>query len=383
MNENFKTAIVGATLFNGEDFVSDSALLICDEKITGIAHKDKIPEEYSVSKVDGGVLAPGFIDLQVNGGGGVLFNNQPTTEAIKQIIEGHQQHGVTSLLATLISDDSDTIQQGLEACIELHQQAYPGLLGIHVEGPFFSEEKRGAHHEEKIRTVTESDEPWLNKLNQLPAILTLAPDNVCPQGISRFVGQGIRVCIGHSNATNEQTQRALAAGASGFTHLYNAMSPFAGREPGVTGTALLDDKSYAGIIVDGHHVHKNSILLALKCKGRDKLFFVSDAMATVGGNATEFDLYGEKLVLENGRLVNAEGNLAGAAISMSDAVKLGVNWLGLSLEDCLIMASTTPAHYIQQQHHLGYLKPEYFADLVWLDDELSVRGTWVRGKRIK
>jgi len=384
-----KKAIIGAQVFDGETLLNDMAIVMNGEQIVAVVAADQLTDNIDITELNGGIVAPGFIDLQVNGGGGVMLNNHPTTAGLKRMIDGHRATGTTAMLPTLISDSAE-LHQRATAAIRTCSPERPGLLGVHIEGPFFSLERRGAHLEGYIREPETADIDWLcslaspaepGNLSDLDVMVTLAPERCQAGQIQRLSEAGIRVCAGHSNATSEQVDAALNEGLQGFTHLYNAMRPLQGREPGVVGAALNDPDSYCGIIVDGHHVHPTAIQLAYKSKPRGKLYLVTDAMATVGSADKSFEIYGETVHEENGRIVNAEGRLAGSAIGMIEAVKLAHQLAELPLTECLRMASLYPAQFIEQDHRLGRIRADYRADLVHFNRDFVVQNTWVAGDR--
>lgn len=374
-----KSAILGAKVFTGERFLEHHAVLLDGTSIDAVVPVSEVPTDVARHALDGGIIAPGFIDLQVNGGGGVLFNNEPTVEALARITEGHRTAGTTSVLPTTISDR----RENLEACIEAVRAALPsnpGLLGVHIEGPFFNTERRGVHREEYIRAITEGDIDFLSHIaKDMRILLTLAPEMTQPGQIARLVRAGIQVSAGHSNASYADVERAIREGLTGFTHLYNAMRSFQGREPGVVGAALSDSSTYAGIIVDNYHVHRESVRLAYRAKPLGKLYLVSDSMATIGAEQPWFDLYGERITAVDGRLISAEGRLAGSAIGLIDAVRLCVNDIGIPLDHALRMASRFPAEYLNVDDELGWIKPGHRADLVHITTDMTVAGTWVAG----
>jgi len=381
-----KKAIIGAQVFDGEKLLDNMAIVINDEQIMAVVAADQLTDSVDITELNGGIIAPGFIDLQVNGGGGVMFNNHPTSAGLKRMIDGHRATGTTAMLPTLISDSAELHKRAI-AAIHACSPERPGLLGVHIEGPFFSLERRGAHLAGYIRAPEAADIDWLCSLaspagqDNLNVMVTLAPERCQAGQIQRLSEAGIRVCAGHSNATSEQIDAALSEGLQGFTHLYNAMRPLQGREPGVVGAALNDPDSYCGIIVDGHHVHPTAIQLAYKSKPRGKLYLVTDAMATVGSADKSFEIYGETVREENGRIVNAEGRLAGSAIGMIEAVKLAHQLAELPLIECLRMASLYPAQFIEQDHKLGRIRSDYRADLVHFNTNFVVQNTWVAGDR--
>jgi len=328
----------------------------------------------------GGLLAPGFIDCQVNGGGGVLFNDRPDMAAIEKIIAAHRRFGTTGLLPTLISDDWDTMAAARDGVRAGLQQGLPGLLGLHFEGPYLNPAKKGAHDNALIRPV-DCGISDLFSLNDLGAVVvTLAPEMVPPGTIAQLVATGVRVCAGHSAADQGQIDAAIAEGLAGFTHLFNAMPPMESRQPGIVGAALADPGTWCGIIVDGHHVHPTTLRVAVAAKATGRMMLVTDAMPSVGVDAESFRLSGQTVTVEGGRCVLADGTLAGSNLDMAGAVRNTVALLGLPLEEALRMASLYPAEFLGMDDRRGCIAPGYLADLVLLDDELNVQRTWIAGR---
>jgi len=376
------TALVGARVFDGHQFLDDYAVIIDESQIEILLPINQCPQDIAQLNLAGGILAPGFIDLQVNGGGGYLFNNRPDVETLQSMLAGHRVTGTTSMTPTLISDSREQQQLGINAVRTAIEQGEAGILGIHIEGPFFNVEKRGTHKADFIRALTDDDIEWLcqaSNHNQV-TLVTLAPEQAQVGHIKRLSQAGIRVCAGHTNATHHQINSALDEGLLGFTHLFNAMRAMTARDPGVVGAALADNNSWCGIIADGHHVDPVTLQVALNSKPHGKVFLVTDAMATVGSKKTSFEIYGETITEDNGRLINAEGRLAGSAIGMIDAVKFCHLTLKLPLEECLRMASLYPAQFIQKADLLGRIRSRYRADLVHFNNDFTVSRTWVNGK---
>lgn len=376
-----KFALRGAAIFDGYKIHKDSALLVCDERIDAIVPSTTIPNDYSITDLPGGTLAPGLIDLQVNGGGGVLLNNAPTQETLETMARGHAKFGITRILPTVISDTPEVTIAAIHSAKKCDAQ-HSGILGLHIEGPFFSAEKAGVHRIEKLRSITESDWLWLKKLAEFPSILTLAPEKVSAKDIQAITKLGIRVCAGHTNALYQDVHNAFEHGLSGFTHLFNAMRQMQGREPGVVGAALALKETWAGLIADGIHSHPASMLAAIHAKGYEKIFLVSDSMANIGSDKKTFELYGEKIEERDGRLVNANGNLAGSAISLLDAVKYCINELNLAPEQALAMASRIPATFMKLNSTYGCFESGYTSDICWLDEHWNIAGTWRAGQKL-
>ncbi len=386
------TILAGARIFDGYQFLDNYAVLLKDGWIEALLPEDQLTDDQQAGalrqQLKGGILAPGFIDLQVNGGGGVMFNNEPTADGIQRILDGHRRAGTTSMTPTLISDTNEQLQAGV-AAIQAAIGSQPGVLGVHIEGPFFNLQRRGTHKADYIRTPREEDLNWIIAAQQatpaMTTLVTLAPEQAQAGQVARLAKAGILVCAGHTDADHVTVQQAIDEGLTGFTHLYNAMRPLTGRDPGVVGTALADTETWCGIIADGHHVHPLSIAVALAAKPQGKLYLVSDAMATVGSEKKSFDIYGETIREDYpdpqrpGRLINAEGNLAGSAIGLIDAIHYCVDAIGTSLEEALRMASLYPAQMIQKSDTLGRIRQGYRADLVHFTDDFQVTQTWVSG----
>jgi N-acetylglucosamine-6-phosphate deacetylase len=374
-----KQALVGARIFTGEEFLQDHALVIAGEVIEAVVPRHQLDSSIPVIELGAGVLAPGFIDLQVNGGGGAFFTNDTSVRAIQTMLDGHRPTGTTSLLPTLISDTREVHQAGVKAVADAVESGMKGVLGIHVEGPFFDLGRRGAHNERYIRAMEQDDIDWLSVPRAFKLMLTLAPEHTQPGQIKALTDAGVVVCAGHTDAHYDHVLAAVNEGLSGFTHLYNAMRPTTGREPGVVGAALDTPNTWCGIIIDTYHVHAASARVAYAAKPRGKVYLVTDAMSTVGSKEKSFQIYGETIYEKEGCLVNAEGRLAGSAIGMIDAVRLNTDWVGVDLAESLRMASLYPAEYMQADSYLGRIRSGYRADLVHFTDDYHVTHTWVAG----
>lgn len=378
-----KQALVGARIFTGEEFLDDYALVLAGEKIDALLPRAQLDSSIPQTLLVGGVLAAGFIDLQVNGGGGAFFTNDTSVSAIQTILDGHRPTGTTSLLPTLISDTREVHQAGVKAVADAVAAGMKGVLGVHVEGPFFDMARRGAHNERYIRAMEQADIDWLvasvKAQHDFKVMLTLAPEHAAPGQIKQLTSAGVVICAGHTDAHYESVVNALKEGLSGFTHLYNAMRPTTGREPGVVGAALEDANSWCGIIIDTYHVHAASARIAYSAKPKGKMYLVTDAMSTVGSPEKSFQIYGETIYEKDGCLVNAEGRLAGSAIGMIDAVRLNTTWVGVELAESLRMASLYPAQFMQVDDYLGRIASGYRADLVHFTDDYRVTHTWVAG----
>jgi N-acetylglucosamine-6-phosphate deacetylase len=325
------------------------------------------------------ILAPGFIDVQVNGGGGVLFNETPTVEAAFAIAAAHRRFGTTSLLPTVITDRPEVMRQGAEAARAASRMPDSGVLGVHLEGPFISPKRPGVHSPALIRPMRQADAAWLAALaGTVPLLVTLAPEEVETTFLDEMAAAGVVMSAGHTAASAERVAEGLSHGLRGFTHLYNAMPPLAGREPGPVGAALADGTAWCGLIVDGVHVHPASLRAALAARPEARMLLVTDAMSVLGTTAEDFSLYGAKILRRHGRLEREDGTLAGADLDMAAAVRNSVAMLGVSAERALRMASTYPADFMRLADR-GRIAPGLRADLVLLTKELAVRGTWLGG----
>jgi N-acetylglucosamine-6-phosphate deacetylase len=371
-------AVAADHIFDGWTRHKGAAVVLEGSRIVSLLPQSELPKDLNVRKLPPGYwLAPGFIDVQVNGGGDVLFNNSPTTDGIATMLAAHRRFGTTSLLPTLITDTFEKMKDAMDAAEALVEKE-PSLLGVHLEGPYLSPEKAGVHDPHLIRAPGPSDSEMLCADRKGALMVTLAPE-VVPKGfIRRLVKSGVRVSLGHSMATYDETSVAIAEGLSGFTHLFNAMRALASREPGPIAAALETPEAWFGIIVDGVHVNPAMLRLALRGFGRPML--VTDAMPPVGGSRTSFSLYDFEVKVLGGRCLKPDGTLAGAALDMATAVRNCVNLLQVPLEHALRFASRNPAEFIGVGHILGKLAPNYRADMVAFEPEtIAVSATWVAG----
>jgi N-acetylglucosamine-6-phosphate deacetylase len=325
-----------------------------------------------------GDLVPGFIDLQVNGGGGVLFNDQPTVEGIEAIGRAHRAFGTTAFLPTLISDDLDVIDRAMRAVEGAIAKGVLGVIGIHIEGPFINSEKRGIHDPAKIRKIDETAAELLASLSNGVTLVTLAPELAPPGIVASLAARGVVIAAGHTAATYEQTRQALDEGVTGFTHLFNAMTQLVARAPGAVGAAL-DSDAWCGIIVDRVHVHPASLRIALAAKGRDKLVLVTDAMPTVGSDETTFQLGDRPIHVDAGRLAADDGTLAGSNLDMATAVVNAAEALKVDQATAVRMASLNPARALGVEHSTGSISPGLRADLALLGPDGGVLQTWIAG----
>jgi N-acetylglucosamine-6-phosphate deacetylase len=372
-------AVAAACVFDGATLHRDGAILIDGSDITGVIPRSKLSSAMPVYELPGELwLAPGFIDVQVNGGGDVLFNDAPTPQSIRKIAAAHRQFGTTALLPTLISDSLEKMRSAL-AAVDALSDGEDGVLGIHLEGPFLSPEKSGVHDRRFIRRPTSDDLDLITARRRGVTLVTLAPEQVPSAFIGKLASAGVRVALGHSMATYAETREAMAAGLTGFTHLFNAMRRLESREPGPIAAALESPRAYYGLIADGVHVAPAMLRLALRGAGRPML--VTDAMPPVGGTRVSFHLNGQEIVVREGRCARQDGRLAGACLDMASAVRNCVRLLDIPLAETLPLASTNPAHFLGVDDRLGKLAPGMRADMVAIDpDSIEVHHTWVAGE---
>jgi N-acetylglucosamine-6-phosphate deacetylase len=372
-------ALAGARVFDGETIRGGLAVLVEGESIAALVPEGDLPKGVERVVMDG-LLAPGFIDLQVNGGGGVLFNATPTVEAIRAIGTAHRTYGTTGFLVTFITDSTEKMAAAVEATRQALDERVPGLLGIHLEGPFLNPAKRGIHDAQWVRTPNQGDLALLDELPVGRTLVTLAPEQAPPGLIERLAKAGVIVAAGHTDADYDRAMAGFAEGVAGVTHLFNAMTPLTSRAPGMVGAALDCKPAWCGLIVDGHHVHPASLRAVIAAKPKGTMILVTDAMPPAAGGPAAFDLGGRPIRAEGGRLVGADGTLAGAELDMARAVANTVEMVGLGLEEALRMASLYPARALGLDDR-GRIASGQRADLVLLDDKLRVTDTWIGGER--
>ncbi|MDG1731449.1 MAG: N-acetylglucosamine-6-phosphate deacetylase [Thalassotalea sp.] len=363
--------------FDGQTVRKNICVSIEQGKIISVA---KVADE-KAEKI-AGLMAPGFIDVQVNGGGGALFNSAPTVETIKTIGSAHAKFGTTGFLPTLITDQVAVMEQAADAVAKAITENTPGVLGVHFEGPHLSIPKKGVHSPEFIRKISAQEMAVFTRQDLGKVVVTLAPENVAIEDIKTLVAAGVRVCLGHSNADFDTVCNALSAGATGFNHLFNAMSAFQAREPGMVGAALLDDNSWCGIIIDGHHVHYDAAKLAIRAKANGKIMLVTDAMPPVGTTDESFPFFDSKVIRTGDRLNALTGELAGSCLDMAGAVINTIKHLDIEPNEALRMASLYPASFLQLDNELGRLQPGCSADFVMLDTNYNVTQTWIAGQQV-
>lgn len=377
----YPQAIIADRIFDGVQFHENSALVWQNRQITAIVPVDKLSSDTYQHHYPRCTVTPGFIDLQVNGGGGVMFNQQTTIEGVRTICSAHHKHGTAYLLPTLVSDSVEKMEQALTTIEQAISEHLPSVLGIHLEGPWLNAKKRGAHFEKFLYSPKVSQLkklPWLTKGTVL---ITLAPECVEANSIQWLHNQGCIVSCGHSNATAAQLSTKLSS-IDGFTHLFNAMSPLTGREPGVVGTALSENKAWCSVIADNIHVAQQNLLLASRIKPKGKLLVVTDAMATLGDSKDHFTLGEETIYVDGKKLINEEGNLVGAHIGLDESLANLVDW-GVDEKEAIKMVSTYPAHAINMHESLGYLKTNFTASATILNQNYQTKSVLVDGRLIK
>ncbi|HXC53096.1 MAG TPA: N-acetylglucosamine-6-phosphate deacetylase [Candidatus Limnocylindrales bacterium] len=361
-----------------DGFREDCCVVVDDGLVVDVLPSRECPHGVPRRALDG-ELVPGFIDLQVNGGGGILFNDHPTVAGIAAIGEAHRRFGTTGFLPTLISDDLEVVRRAIEAVDAAIAQGIPGVLGIHIEGPFLNPSRKGAHDASKFKVLGAEAIDLLSSLHRGRTLVTLAPEAAPPGSIRALVERGIVVSAGHTAASYDEIQLAIAEGLSGFTHLFNAMPQLGSREPGPVGAALESRAAWCGLIADGHHVHPATLRIALAAKGAQRLALVTDAMPSVGSDDKEFELAGQRVFVDGGRCVTADGTLAGSHLTMAEAVRNAERLMGVDAATAVRMASKVPADILGLSHERGAIRSGLRADLVLLDAERNVVETWIGG----
>ena len=374
-------AIFNGKVFDGQRTHSGLAVIMEDHKVKALVSEREVPDDVDFYwNLEGNLLAPGLIDLQVNGGGGVMFNDDPSVASIRRMGEAHRQFGTTGFLPTLITTDLETMRTAINAVDKAIKEDVPGVLGIHLEGPFLNPAKCGIHNAARFAEIDESAIELLSSLRQGETLVTIAPEKTSDEMISKLVSRGVRVFGGHSNASYQQTRTAIRAGLSGFTHLFNAMSPFESREPGMVGAALDDQSSWVGIIADGKHVHPVSLSVAVRAKAKGYSVLVTDAMSTVGSDQKHFVFDGVEMQAINGCCRTKGGQLAGSDLDLMTAVRNAMEFADLDYMEALRMASTYPAQALGMDGQLGSIRPDCRASFIELDENLSLHRTWIDGE---
>lgn len=377
----------GARLFDGERLLDARAVVVRSGRIAAVIAEDDIDDSVTQIHLDGGILAPGFIDAQVNGGGGIMLNDAPQPETMRIMAKAHRRYGTTSMLPTLITDVKAKSEEAIAAAIAvLGENA--GIAGLHLEGPHLAPARKGVHLPKFMRPVGDDDiAAMIAAARVLGALLvTVAAEQVTRAQVERLTESGVIVSLGHTDATAQAATRLFEAGARGVTHLFNAMSQLGSRAPGVVGAALDHPAVWCGVVADGHHVDPMSLRIAFRAKqaniGEGQLFFVTDAMGLVGSESDSFDLHGRTVrrtpAAPLPKLTLDDGTIAGSDLDMASAVKFGVDMLDLSLSTALAMATSYPARFLRLADR-GYVRAGLRADLVHLNDDLLVSRTWIAG----
>ncbi len=373
-------ALVNGRILRDSGWAENPVVLIDGHHIARIVARDDPWSADRTYDLRGQTLLPGFIDVQVNGGGGVLFNDNPSVASIREIGRAHRRFGTTGFLPTLISDDLEVVSRAVNATRDAIEAGVPGVLGIHIEGPFLNAERKGVHDASKLRWLKEDALGLLTSLKGGKTLVTLAPERTTPQIIRKLRDAGVIVSAGHTNGTYDEIRTALDHGLTGFTHLFNAMSQLTGREPGAVGAALDDDQSWCGIILDGHHVDPVVLKIAMRSKRKDRFMLVTDAMPTVGAPNKSFQLQGRPISVNDNMLVDEHGRLAGSDIDMATAVRNAPAMLEVDLAHAARMASLYPATFLGLERQFGRIEPGYRADLVLVDAGVNVQETWIGGQ---
>ncbi|MEH6526991.1 MAG: N-acetylglucosamine-6-phosphate deacetylase [Sneathiella sp.] len=375
-------ALSNGHIYAGDTWLKNHSVVIKNGKIDRICRSEDVPASCLIEDLGEHHLVPGFVDIQVNGGGGVMLNNTPDKSSIEIVAAAHRKFGTTALTPTFITDAPSKMKD-MAAALEIAlKENSPGIKGIHFEGPFLNIERKGIHEESFIRPMDDGFLQLIASFDLGQVIVTLAPEKVPSDYIRALVDMGVRVCAGHTSATFEQIQKAMNAGLTGFTHLHNAMPAMQSREPGVIGAALASQDSYCGVIADGHHVHRATLSATLAAKGPDRIMLVTDAMAPVGTDDTQFTLGDQLIDVREGKCTTTEGVLAGSALDMATAVRNVAELPGQNLLSAVKMASTTPATYLGLSDRIGQIRSGFDADLVLLDRDLKVTKTWIAGEII-
>lgn len=369
----------GARIAVDDRLESGKALVIRGDTIEALVEESDLPVGIDRRSLDGGVLAAGFIDTQVNGGGGILFNEQPDLEGLRVLAAAHRRFGTTGLMPTVISDDPGVVDKAMRTVERAIAEGIPGILGIHVEGPMLAPTRHGIHDPAYFRGADPDMIALVRSLRAGRTLVTIAPEVIGAEAIAELAEAGVIVSAGHTDATFEEMCAGFEAGVTGVTHLFNAMSAMTSRAPGAVGAALSNHSAWCGIIVDGAHVHPSVLSVALRCRPHDRFMLVTDAMSSIGTSAKEFLIQGRAIRVVGNRCVDAEGTLAGSNLTMADAVRNAVAWLGLSLPSALRLASASPAAFLGMGATRGRIAPGLKADLVWLDEGSNVRRTWIGG----
>ncbi|EGR1120269.1 TPA: N-acetylglucosamine-6-phosphate deacetylase [Vibrio parahaemolyticus] len=372
-------ALSNCKIYTGSDVLTDHAVIVENDLIQSIVPVAELPKGIEVKDLNGANLSPGFIDLQLNGCGGVMLNDAITAETMQIMHEANLKSGCTSFLPTLITSSDEDMRAAISAVREYHKKYQNQSLGLHLEGPYLNVAKKGIHSVDFIRPSDDGMIDLICSNADIIAKVTLAPEQNDPEHIARLKAAGIVVSIGHTNATYAEARKGFEAGITFATHLFNAMTPMVGREPGVVGAIYDTPEIYAGIIADGFHVDYANIRIAHKIKG-EKLVLVTDATAPAGANIDHFIFVGKKVYYRDGKCVDENGTLGGSALTMIEAVQNTVEHAGIALEEALRMATLYPATAIGVEDRLGRIRKGMVANLTIFDRDFNVKATVVNGQ---
>lgn len=376
-----RVAYTAQRVFDGEAIHENAAVLVADRTVAGVVSVSEIPDAFPAEDLGKGLLSPGLVDLQVNGGGGFMLGDARSLDDLAAICAAHVPLGTTAMTPTLITDTPETTRRIVALGIEAAAKGIPAFKGLHLEGPHLSVNRKGAHDAGLIRPMSEEDLTfYLEAAGQLPSLMiTVAPETVTPGQIARLSKGGVHVSLGHTGAGYEACQLAVDAGAACVTHLFNAMSPLQHREPGLVGAALDLGNLSAGLIADGIHVDPVAVRIAMKSKrGPGRIFLVTDAMSQTGTDVSSFTLGGRTIFRENGMLCLADGTLAGADIDLPASMRFLRDVVGVDRRTVLEMATSHPAEVIGLP--AGRLRPGRAADMVLFGADFAVERVWLGGK---
>lgn len=375
------TMLTGARILLPDEKWHEGAVVIEEGRIAATAAERGAAPGHAAVELGGGYLIPGLFDIQVNGGGGVLFNDAPSVATLRKMTEAHRCFGTCAMLPTLISDDIDKVRAAIAAVEQAIAEGVPGIVGIHLEGPMLNPAKRGIHDARHFRTFDAETIDLFASLPNGATLVTLAPEEVERDHIRELTGRGVRVALGHSLAGYDEARQAETDGLTGYTHLFNAMTGIESRRPGAV-VAALEGEAWCGLILDGHHVDPAVLRLAIRAKEDGRLCLVTDAMPGVGTDLDHFELTGRRIAVRDGACLAEDGTLAGSALTMIDAVKNAIEWLGLDLAGAARLASAEPSRFMGLEHDLGGLFVGARANLLHLDDNLHITRSWIDGEML-
>ncbi|MBL6853668.1 MAG: N-acetylglucosamine-6-phosphate deacetylase [Alphaproteobacteria bacterium] len=377
-----QTALINGRVLTSRGAIEECAVLVEGGRIADVVRRAHVPADAKTHDLGGRLLLPGFVDSQVNGGGGMLFGDNPTVEILRTIAQAHAGFGTTGFLPTLISGELKLVRAAIAAVDAAMEAGVPGIIGIHIEGPFLNRNRKGIHNAANFRPLDAEAFDVVTSFKRGRTLLTLAPEQTTPEMIGKLAAAGVIVAAGHTDATYAQARAALDHGLRGFTHLFNAMSPLRAREPGVVGAALDDAASWCGIIADGHHVHAATLRIALAAKGAAKLMLVTDAMPSVGAPTKSFVLQGQMITVRDGVCFAPDGTLAGSDLDMASAVRNAMSLMHVHLAEAVSMASRNPAAFLGLSDEMGTIGRGQRANFVVTDDALAVSQVWIDGRPV-